>query len=97
VGEEQYSVLLEVMQSLETPEQLQLSLLVAINLPASDETAALQARLQWGSYKDTLTLDQYGRGRFVPVPLPAILDEAGKKIITDLELELMSDVSGNPQ
>jgi len=87
LDEEQCEILLEATRPVGRPDQLNLSLLVAAErLPS----AAIQAYIQWGSYKASSTLNKYGLGLFPPLPLSTILDRVGEKIVADLQLEIIS-------
>lgn len=50
---------------------------------------SLEVTLQWGSYRETESLDQRGRASFPPLALDAILDEEGD-VLTGLKLELVA-------
>lgn len=47
----------------------------------------LQITLEWGSYRETESLDQRGRASLPPLALDAILDEQGD-VVTGLKLQL---------
>jgi hypothetical protein len=85
-GDRPYDVILEAVSPLDTPEQLQLSLLVT---PLTDgPLPKMEARLQWGDTVLTAVPDPYGRAQFSPLPLATILDETGNNILSDLHLNL---------
>lgn len=84
IGEEHYHILLEAIQSEAQPEHLNISLLIR-KVPYT--LVALEAYVKWGSYEKSLTLDTYNLGRFTAIPLTAVLDQSGRKVIGDLHLE----------
>lgn len=85
-GDRQYDVILEAASLFDTPEQLQLTLLVT---PLSDELLpTMKAGLQWGGAVLTAVPDRYGRAQFPLLPLNTILDESGNHILSDLHLSL---------
>ncbi len=85
-GDRQYDVILEAASLFDTPEQLQLTLLVT---PLSDEPLpSMKAGLKWGDVLLTAVPDPYGRAQFPLLPLDTILDEAGNHILSDLHLSL---------
>lgn len=85
-GDRQYDVILEAVAPLETPDQLQLTLLIT---PLTDgPLPAMAARLQWGDTVLTAVPDLYGRAPFPLLPLHTILDETGQHIVADLHLTL---------
>ena len=85
-GERQYDVILEAASPLDTPEHLQLTLLVT---PLTDgPLPAMSAKLQWGENELTAVSDPYGRAQFPLLLLNTILDETGQAILSDLHLNL---------
>lgn len=88
IEQQPVEVVLEAVWPVGQPEILRLYLLAA----GETSLPALQASLQWGDYRHTAVLDDYGRAPFPPLSLDDILDEGGQLRPTDLQLIL-----GSPQ
>lgn len=73
VGEQTLHVALDGRQPIETPDVLEVVLMVAAE--GEGETGPLRARLAWGMYEDTAVLDEWGEATFAPVPLVAVWEE----------------------
>lgn len=84
----QIDLFLEAIRHVDEPNHFYLYLsttsLSNIQLPA------IQAHLQWGAFQQTVEIDQYGRARFQPLPLTAVLDETTQTFHNDLQLILES-------
>jgi len=85
VGDEELDVLLEASTPIEELGILQLSILAAA---PGQLQPSLQANIKWGSYNETVQLDQRGQAQFPPVAINEIYDEARQTIKTDLHLNL---------
>ena len=85
------AVLLEAVLRLDAPNALNVQLAVGIIPDPIESTAPLpdlRATLDWGSYNATVAVGQWGRATFPAVPLDVILDEANRRITSDLRLGL---------
>lgn len=85
-GDREYDVILEAVNPLDKPEQLQLTLLVTSLTDAP--LPVMKARLRWGGAERTAVPDRYGRAPFALLPLDTILDESGNHVLSDLRLNL---------
>lgn len=80
---------LEASQPVDIPEMLHLFLTTAVPHSPNTPQPALQATIQWGGYRETATIDQYGRALFPLLPLQTIVGESGQ-ITSSLQLKLES-------
>lgn len=86
VGDAQFDVFLEAIRAVDDPAYLHLYLSAT---PLSDmPLPAMEAHLQWGALQQTAVIDQYGRARFQPFPLTAVVDETKQAFRADLQLAL---------
>jgi hypothetical protein len=76
-------ILLEAVRPVATPHVVRLVLFVA-----GTAAPGLRATIHWGDYADSVSVDERGRAQFSPLPLASIVDEAGERIIADLQLVL---------
>ncbi len=84
----QIDLFLEAIRRVDEPNRLYLSL--STTSLTSTQLPAVQAHLQWGAFQQTVVIDQYGRARFQPLPLTAVLDETTQTFQDDLQLILES-------
>ncbi|MBC8332735.1 MAG: hypothetical protein H8E28_12195 [Anaerolineae bacterium] len=85
-----YSVALDCTLAKGTDEALTpyLNLAVTLGTAQSRPTFPLQARLQWGDYDASITLDEAGRSCFPDIPLQAAFDAEFNPIEVDFNFTL---------
>jgi len=85
-----YTIVLECTFSEENEETLSPFLNVAVTIggPTKQSPFPIQASLEWGTYKETLRINEEGRARFPDIPFQTIFDEEQKSITAELHLTL---------
>ncbi len=67
-----------------------LNVAITIGAVAKHPPFPIQSSLQWGTYKETISITEEGQVRFPDIPIDTVFDEERKNISSDLSLILES-------
>jgi len=84
-GDQTWQATLEALTHPDTPEQVELFLSIATEL---EPFPLFQATVQWGNYRQTAVLDNFGRVHFPPFAVERILNEEKTAVSANLHLRL---------
>ena len=79
------------VQKIESPELLHPTALLRLQTPGGHVKslpAGTRLKLKWGLYQGVAEPDAGGQGTFPPLPVKAVLDAAGKKVIAAVSLSI---------